>query len=162
MFFTWLHDSAGCGGANLRDPRGGLAKGIPRKTATGCANPSKLTNFPRTLPCTVSIWGSVVPQDAAPDAAPSCPGDAEGLGSGRLERLCLSMNAGRRALCLVSDDFSNKGGGLLPGLVRANERAKAASSRVGWELAASCLPRCGYSESGSAQVYHVLSLHKGG
>lgn len=112
--------------------------------------------------CLGSTWGSVVPQDAAPDAAPSCPGDAEGLGSGRLERLCLSMNAGRRALCLVSDDFSNKGGGLLPGLVRANERAKAASSRVGWELAASCLPRCGYSESGSAQVYHVLSLHKGG
>ena len=56
-FFTKFHGSADCGGVNLRGPRGGLAKGIPRKTATGCANPSKLTNFPSTLPCTVSTTG---------------------------------------------------------------------------------------------------------
>ena len=56
-FFTELQGSAGCGGANLRDPRGGLAKGTPRKTATGCVNPSKLMYFPRTLPCTVSTMG---------------------------------------------------------------------------------------------------------
>jgi hypothetical protein len=56
-FFTKLQGSAGCGGANLRDPRGGLAKGTPRKTATGCSNPSKLIYFPRTLPCVVSTTG---------------------------------------------------------------------------------------------------------
>ena len=57
VFFTKLHGSAGCGGANLKDPRGGLAKGIPRKTPTGCANPFKLTYFPRTLPWAVSTIG---------------------------------------------------------------------------------------------------------
>lgn len=57
MFFTKVHGSAGCGGVNLRGPRGGLAKGTPRKTATGCANPSKLTYFPRTWPCAVSTTG---------------------------------------------------------------------------------------------------------
>ena len=56
-FLTKLQGSAGCGGANLRDPRGGLAKGTPRKTATGCANPSKWTYFPRTLPCIVFTKG---------------------------------------------------------------------------------------------------------
>lgn len=57
VFFTKFHGSAACGGANLSGPRGGLAKGTPRKTATGCANPSKLTYLPRTLPCTVSTTG---------------------------------------------------------------------------------------------------------
>ena len=55
--FTKLQGSAGCGGANLKEPRGGLAKGTPRKTATGCVNPSKLTYFPRTLPLTVFTTG---------------------------------------------------------------------------------------------------------
>lgn len=49
-FFTKLQGFAGCGRANLRDPRGGLAKETPRKMATGCANPSKLTYLSRDLP----------------------------------------------------------------------------------------------------------------
>ena len=57
VFFTKVHGSAGCGGANLKDQRGGLAKGTPRKTPTGCANPFKLTYFPRTLPWAVSTIG---------------------------------------------------------------------------------------------------------
>lgn len=57
VFFTKTHGSAGCGGANLRGPRGGLAKGMPRKTATGSANPCKLTYVPRTLPCAVPTTG---------------------------------------------------------------------------------------------------------
>lgn len=56
-FFTKSHGSAGCGGANRRGPRGGLAKGTPRKTATGSSNPSKLTYVPRTLPCRVATTG---------------------------------------------------------------------------------------------------------
>lgn len=63
-FFTKLQGSAGCGGANLSDPRGGLAKGTPRKTATDCVNPSKLMYFPRTLPCRVSTTGG---DDGCPD-----------------------------------------------------------------------------------------------
>ena len=63
-FFTTLQGSTGSGGANLRDPRGGLAKGTPRKTATGFSNPSKLTYFPRTLPCFVSTTGG---EDECPD-----------------------------------------------------------------------------------------------
>lgn len=57
VFFTPCHGSAACGAANLRDPSGGLAKGTPRKMAMGCANPSKLTYFPRTLPCAVFTTG---------------------------------------------------------------------------------------------------------
>ncbi|GAB1624397.1 hypothetical protein AAOGI_44480 [Agarivorans albus] len=57
VFYTKLQGSAGTGGANLRDPRGGLAKGTPRKTATDCVTPSKLTYFPRTLPFVVSTTG---------------------------------------------------------------------------------------------------------
>jgi hypothetical protein len=64
VFFTELQVSAGCGGANLRGPRGGLAKGTPRKTATGCADPSKLMYFPMTLPCRVSTTGG---EDRCPD-----------------------------------------------------------------------------------------------
>lgn len=57
VFFTKVHGSAGCGGANLKDPRGGLAKGIPRKTATGRADPCKPAYLPRTWPCAVSTTG---------------------------------------------------------------------------------------------------------
>lgn len=75
VFFTKFHGSAGCGGANLRDPRGGLAKGTPRKMATGCADPSKLTYLPRTLPCTVSTTGG---EDGCPPGHPEERGHISG------------------------------------------------------------------------------------
>lgn len=55
--FTPLQGSGGSGGANRSGPRGGLAKGIPRKVWTPTSVPSTWTRLPRTCPVCVVRMG---------------------------------------------------------------------------------------------------------
>lgn len=55
--FTPLQGSGGSGGANRSGPRGGLAKGIPRKVWTPTSVPCTWTRLPRTCPVCVVRMG---------------------------------------------------------------------------------------------------------
>lgn len=55
--FTPLQGSGGSGGANRRGPRGGLAKGIPRKVWTPTSVFFTWTRLPRTCPVCVVRTG---------------------------------------------------------------------------------------------------------
>jgi hypothetical protein len=54
---TPLQGAAGSGGANRSGPRGGLAKGIPRKVWTPTSVPFTWTRLPRTCPVRVVLMG---------------------------------------------------------------------------------------------------------
>jgi hypothetical protein len=56
-FLTPLQGAAGLGGANRSDPRGGLAKGIPRKVWTPTSVPFTWTRLPCTCPVSVVLMG---------------------------------------------------------------------------------------------------------